>query len=101
MDVICFHKIVLLTFELTLLDFVTNFEIFTMVTDGVTDQRTERPIYGWINGWINIPSYTDAIDASEKDDFQKDSAFFQNHYGRTDQWTDGQTNGPTIGRTLL
>ena len=55
----------------------------------------DRPMDGWINErtseWTMFFSYTDAMDASENDDFPTDFAIFTKALGTngpTDQWTD-------------
>ena len=45
--------------------------------------------YGWTNGQIMFLSYTDAIDASESDDFPTDLTILKKHYRPKDQSTDG------------
>ena len=55
-----------------------------MVTEGQTEQWTERPT----DGWKSLPTCTDAKEASEKDDFPTDSWTDQRTNQRTDQWTD-------------
>ena len=58
--------------------------------DGQMDQWTSGWTYEWTNGWTMFLSYTDAIDASENDDFPTDSAFFTKAL---------PTNGPMDQRT--
>ena len=59
------------------------------------DQWMDRPMDEWINErtseWTMFFSYTDAMDASENDDFPTDFAIFTEALGingPTDQWTD-------------
>ena len=59
------------------------------------DQWMDRPMDGWINErtseWTMFFSYTDAMDASENDDFPTDFAIFTKALGTNgpkDQWTD-------------
>ena len=54
--------------------------------DGYTNDH--RPTDRWTNGWKMFLSHTDAIDASEKDDFPTDFSILNTV---TDQWTDGPT----------
>ena len=63
-----------------------------MVTDGRTDQLMDRLMDGWTNEWTNKPFYTDAMDASENDDFPTDFAIFTKSL-RTNRPTDQGTNG--------
>ena len=65
-------------------------------TDQWMDQWTDIPTDGWTNGWTMFLFYTDAINASENDDFPKDFAILQSI---TDQWTNGPTDQQTNGWT--
>ena len=52
---------------------------------------------GWTNGWTMFLPYTDAIEASEKDDFLTYFLLFAKALQTeqpTDQKTNQQTNGP-------
>ena len=40
--------------------------------DGCMDGQMDRPTDGWTNGWTLFLSHTDAIDASENNDFPTD-----------------------------
>ena len=66
--------------------------------DGLIDDWMYRPTDGWTNGWTMFHSDTDAIDASENDDFATDFAIFTKAL-RTNRWTNRQTNGPTDRQT--
>ena len=56
--------------------------------DGLIDGWIYRPTDGWINGWTIYFSDTDAIDASENDDFLTELAIFTKAL-RTNRMTNG------------
>ena len=66
----------LLKIDFTFCQILQDFAILKHNTDkwvdGWIDQWTDRPTDRWTNGWKMFLSYTDAIDASEKDDFPTD-----------------------------
>ena len=62
--------------------------------NGCSNGRTNR----WTNGWTIFLSYTDAIEASENDDFLTALAFLSKALP-SDQPMDQRTNRPTNGWT--
>jgi len=60
----------------------------------------DRLTYAWTNGWTMFLFYTDAIDASENDDFHTDFALSIKAL-RTNRPTDRRTDRTSDGKTLL
>ena len=58
-----------ITFCQNLQDFAILKHNIDKWVDRWIDQWTDRPTDRWTNGWKMFLSYTDVIDASEKDDF--------------------------------